>query len=150
MSFYDYLVFIHVFSAIIGVGPGFVMTYIVTKASNMTELKHAYRLRKRIHVFIMIGGALLLITGIWMGLMNTYLFHQGWYIISFILFMIVLGFGPALLAPRLKPIKEILKRYRGEEIPEKYYHLSKQLFLYERITNLILIVIIALMILKPF
>src|SRR5699024_1075296 len=94
MSFYEYLVFIHIFSAIIGVGQEFVMTYIVTKACNMTELKHVYRLRKRIHVFIMIGGALLLITGIWMGLMHTYLFHQGWYIISFILFMIVLGFVP--------------------------------------------------------
>src|SRR5699024_8784555 len=90
MSFYDILVFIHVFSAILGLGPGFVMIYIVTKAKTMTELRHAYVIRNRIHIFVMVGGTLLIVTGLWMGFLNTYLFTQGWYITSLILFLIAL------------------------------------------------------------
>src|SRR5690625_5189595 len=105
MSFYQMLVTIHIFSAILGMGPGFVMIYIVTKSSTMTELRHAYFIRNRIHVFVMIGGILLLVTGLWMWLLNTYLFQQGWYIVSIILFLISLAAGPVVLKPISTPIK---------------------------------------------
>jgi hypothetical protein len=75
MTFYRFLLLIHVFSAILGLGPGFVMIYIVTRANTMTELKHAYLIRNRLHIFVMIGGTLLIITGLWMGALNNYLFR---------------------------------------------------------------------------
>lgn len=150
MSLYQFLVIIHIISAIIGLGPGFIMTYIVTKAANMTELRHAYWLRKRIHIFVMIGGTTLMITGLWMGMINPYLFQQGWYVVSLILYLTVLGAGPTLLASKLKPIKKILADHNHEEIPAAYEQLAKELFFYERITNGILVVIIVLMVLKPF
>ncbi|HMN16981.1 MAG: DUF2269 domain-containing protein [Ignavibacteriales bacterium] len=141
---------VHIFSAILGMGPGFVMIYIVTKASNMTELRHAYFIRNRLHNFVMVGGTLLLLSGLGLGFINPYLFHAAWYIISLILFIIALAFGPILLTPRSKPIKELLKYYNGDEIPEEYYALSKKLFFYERIENLIFLIIIVLMVLKPY
>lgn len=150
MSFYDILVVIHVFSAIVGLGPGFVMIYIVTKAETMTELRHVYKIRNRIHIFVMIGGTLLLLTGLVMGLLRPYLFNQIWFISSLVLFLIALGAGPILLSPRSKPIKKILEKHKGEHIPEQYYVLSKELFFYERITNIIFFIIILLMITKPF
>lgn len=150
MSFYDILVVIHVFSAIVGLGPGFVMIYIVTKAETMTELRHVYKIRNRIHIFVMIGGTLLLLTGLVMGLLRPYLFNQIWFISSLVLFLIALGAGPILLSPRSKPIKIILEEHKGEHIPESYYALSKKLFFYERITNIIFFIIILLMITKPF
>lgn len=150
MSFYDALIFIHIFSAILGLGPGFVMIYIVTKASNMTELRHAYVIRHRIHIFVMIGGTLLLVTGLLMGLVNPYLFRTGWYMLSLILFLVALAFGPVALSPRSKPIKALLKNHLGEEIPAEYYQLSQKLFFFERIENVIFLIVIALMILKPF
>jgi len=150
MSFYNILVFIHVFSAILGLGPGFVMIYIVTKASNMTELKHAYVIRNRIHIFVMVGGTLLLMTGLLMGWIHPYLFSKGWYVLSLILFLVALAFGPVALSPRSKPIKVLLKNHQGEEIPDDYYHMAKELFFFERIENVIFMVVIALMILKPF
>jgi len=100
MSFYKILVFIHIFSAILGLGPGFIMIYVVTKARTMTELKHAFFIRNRIHIFVMVGGSLLLITGLLMGFINTYLFKQGWFIISLILFLIALAAGPLVLKPK--------------------------------------------------
>lgn len=150
MSFYDFLVIIHVFSAIVGLGPGFIMVYIVTKATTMTELRHAYMVRTRIHVFVMVGGTLLLITGLWMGALRPHLFQQIWYIASLLLFFIALAIGPIVLSPRAKPIKRMLEEVEGEQIPTRYYDLAKRLFFYERMTNIIFFLIIFLMIAKPF
>ncbi|WP_156290295.1 DUF2269 family protein [Oceanobacillus salinisoli] len=152
MTFYEFLVFIHIFSAILGMGPGLVMTFVVTnvKPTNMTELKHAFKIRNSLHILTMVGGSLLLITGIWMGFLNTYWFTQGWYITSLILFLIALAFGPLLLKPRSKPIKRLFEVYNGEDIPGEYDTLSKKLFHIEHMENIIFLIIIALMILKPF
>lgn len=150
MTFYKLLVVIHIFSAILGLGPGFIMIYVVTKSKTMTELRHAYMIRNRIHIFVMVGGTLLLVTGLLMGMLNPYLFRQGWYVISLILFLVALAFGPIALSPRSKPIKQLLKNHEGDDIPEAYYVLSKELFFYERIENVLFLIIIALMILKPF
>lgn len=150
MSFYDFLVFIHIFSAIIGLGPGFIMTYIVMKASTMTELRHAYFLRNRIHIFVMIGGISLLVTGLLMGFINTYLLKAGWYLTSLFLFLVTVAAGPLVLKPTSLPIQKIISEHEGDHIPNAYYKSAKKLFLCEHILNGIFVVIIVLMILKPF
>ena|SRR5699024_7072168 len=150
MTLYKLLVTIHVFSAILGLGPGFVMIYIVSKSKTMIELRHAYMIRNRIHIFVMVGGTLLLVTGLWMGVLNPVLFKQIWYVSSLVLFLIALAAGPVVLSPKSKPIKEILKNHEGPEVPEEYETYANALFFYERITNVIFLIIIALMVLKPF
>lgn len=148
---YKILLMIHVFSAILGMGPGFVMMHVLKKSTTISELRHAYQIRNQLHIFVMIGGTLLLVTGLIMGFMHSYLFHAGWYIVSLVLFLLALGFGPLILAPRSKPIKKFLHEYAaGEEIPDLYYSMADRLFLAERIENAIFIVIIILMVLKPF
>lgn len=150
MAVYDFLVFIHIVSAIVGVGPGFILTVVVKKPTTMTELKHAYQIRRRLHVFVMVGGLLVFVSGLWMGILQPALFKQGWYSISITLFILVLIAGPMLLAPRSKPIKELLATSTTEDIPPEYDLLAKALFFYERVTNIILFVIILLMVMKPF
>lgn len=151
MTLYYTLVVIHILSAIIGLGPGFILTFLVIKADNMTELRNGYKMRKRIHVFVMVGGSLLLLTGVAMGLLRPHLFTEGWYITSFTLYFLALAASPLLLRKEAKPINRFLAEYdEGEEIPQKYYDLSKRLYLYEHITNVFFTIIILLMILKPF
>lgn len=150
MTFYKILITIHVFSAIIGLGPGFVMIYIVTRAKTMTELRHAYYIRNRIHIFVMIGGTLLLLTGIAMGMMQPHLWETVWFTGSLVLFLIALAAGPMVLSPRAKPIKIILAEEKSDVIPPEYFGLADKLFYYERITNVIFFIIIALMVIKPF
>ena len=150
MTLYKIVVFIHIFSAIIGMGPGFILTTVVKSGNNMTELRHSYRLRNKLHIFVMVGGSLLLLTGLTMGFLNPSLFHMGWYVISLVLFLAALAIGPLVLSPRSKPVKILLAEHQGEEIPEEYWCLSKVLFRYEYLENVIFIVIIALMIVKPF
>ncbi|WP_026908653.1 DUF2269 family protein [Paucisalibacillus globulus] len=150
MSFYEILVFIHIFSAILGMGPGFMMILVVSKTSNLTELRHSYVIRNRLHIFTMVGGTLLLLSGLLMGAINPYLFQQGWYVTSLVLFLIALAFGPLLLSPRSKPIKRLLKEAEGEEIPAEYEEMAKKLFFVERLENAIFLIVIVLMIVKPF
>ncbi len=150
ITLYKILVFIHIFSAILGMGPGFILTTVVKSGKNMTELRHSYRIRHRLHIFVMIGGILLLITGLSMGFLNPSLFRMGWYVTSLNLFLAALAIGPLVLSPRSKPVKALLASHKGEEIPEEYWHLSKVLFRFEILENVIFLIIIALMILKPF
>ncbi|WP_430788873.1 DUF2269 family protein [Virgibacillus flavescens] len=150
MSLYSFLVFIHIFAAILGMGPGFVMIYILKNARNMTELRHAYSIRNLLHLFVMIGGSLLLITGLLMGTLNPVLFQAGWYLMSLLLFLTALGLGPLILSPSSKPVKDLLENHPEEEIPEMYYSVSRKLFFFERLENVIFLIVIALMILKPF
>lgn len=130
--------------------PGFILTTVVKSGKTMTELRHFYAIRHKLHIYVMIGGTLLLITGLTMGSINPFLFHMGWYVTSLILFLITLALGPLALSPRSKPIKALLNSYQEEEIPEEYFSLSKRLFRFEYLENFIFIVIITLMILKPF
>ena len=150
ITFYKVIVFIHIFSAIIGMGPGFILTTVVKTGNTMTELRHSYKIRHKLHIYVMIGGTLLLVTGLIMGFLNPSLFRMGWYIISLILFLIALASGPILLSPRSKPVKALLESHKGDEIPEEYWPLAKELFLYEYVANVIFIIIIILMIWKPF
>src|SRR5699024_4872588 len=119
MTLYDALVFIHIFSAILGMGPGMVMTAVVTlsKPATMTELRHSFKVRNSLHIFTMVGGTLLLVTGLWMGALNPFWFRQGWYIVSLVLFLVALVMGPVVLSPRSKPIKQLFVDVEGDEIP---------------------------------
>lgn len=150
MSVYDILVFVHIFSAIVGMGPGFFMVLPVKRAQTMTELLYGYVIRDRLHRFVMIGGTLLLVTGLLMGFLKAYLFSQGWFLLSLLLFLVALAFGPLVLSPRSKPIKKLLNEYEKEEIPDEYDQLATKLFFYERIINSLFLIIIVLMITKPF
>lgn len=150
MSLYEILLFIHVFSAILGLGPGFVMIYIVSQSQTMSQLRHAYEIRNRIHLFVMVGGTLLLLTGIGMGILRPFLWSKIWFSGSLLLYFIALASGPVILSPRAKPIKKLLKNYEGEDIPSHYEQLANRLFFYERLVNIIFLIIIALMITKPF
>lgn len=116
----------------------------------MPQLRHAYLIRNRLHIFVMIGGSLLLITGLAMGAINPYLFRAGWYVTALTLFLTALAFGPIVLSPKSKPIKALLKSHAGNDIPAEYFKLANKLFFYERIENVIFLVIIILMVLKPF
>src|SRR3954467_11136654 len=87
ITFYKIVVFIHIFSAILGMGPGFILTTVVKSGGNMTELRHSYRIRHKLHIFVMIGGILLLISGLSMGFINPGLFRMGWYVTSLLLFL---------------------------------------------------------------
>ncbi|MFC4386786.1 DUF2269 family protein [Gracilibacillus marinus] len=149
-TIYSILVVIHIFSAIVGIGPGFILTTIVKSAKTMEEIRHAFILKTKVHVFVMIGGILVLVTGFAMGLIRPYLFNQGWYITSMLLYFLALALGPTLLKKYSYPIKQIIQNKDRNDVPKEYFtHLNKLLKV-EYVENTLLICVIILMILKPF
>lgn len=150
MTFYKVLVFIHIFSAIVGLGPGFILTFLVNRAKTIGEARHGFMLRNRIHPIVSTGGFLLLVTGLLMGIINRALWTEWWYIISLSLYLISLLAGPLFLIRFIKPIKKIIAQYDGDELPEQYYENAKILFISEHILNIVFLIIITLMITKPF
>lgn len=149
-TLYSILVFIHIFSAIMGMGPGFILNSMPKTAKTMSELRYAYKLKNRVHIFVMVGGTLLLVTGLLMGFINPYLFSTKWYWLSLGIYLAALAMGPFVLKPISKPIKEMLKQHSGEEIPANVVLQQRKLTRYEHLINLLFIIVIALMILKPF
>jgi uncharacterized membrane protein len=149
-TLYSILVFIHIFSAIIGMGPGFTLIPIVKTAKTMAQLRQAFFIKNRLHIFIMIGGTLLLLSGLSMGAIHPYLFHMGWYVTSLILFIVALGMGPVVLSPITKPLKAQIDNYQGDDIPEDIQQSLRKMYRYEGLLNILFLIIIALMITKPF
>ncbi|MFC4401929.1 DUF2269 family protein [Gracilibacillus xinjiangensis] len=149
-SLYTWLVVIHVFSAIVGIGPGFILTTIVKSSHTIDEIRYAFALKKKIHHFAMIGGTLVLITGLLMGILRPYLFQQGWYITSMIVFFTALGLGPTLLKKYSKPIKQMLEDQTLSKVPDNYETNVQKLLKVEYVENSLLIIVILLMISKPF
>lgn len=147
---YSILVFIHIFSAILGMGPGFALIPVIKTAKNMDQLRHSFYIKNRLHIFIMVGGTLLLLTGLTMGAINHYLFRMGWYDTSLFLFLIALAMGPVVLAPKTKPMKVRISEYKGNDIPADIQASLKVMYRYESFLNLLFLIIIALMITKPF
>ncbi|SFL56471.1 Predicted integral membrane protein [Gracilibacillus orientalis] len=147
---YTWLVIIHIFSAIVGIGPGFVLTTIVKSAKSLPEIRHAFALKAKVHIYVMIGGILVLLTGLLMGAINPILFQQGWYLSSLVLYFIALSLGPTLLKKFMAPIKELIADSSLETIPAAYHENVQKLLRVEYIENTLLLIIILLMITKPF
>ena len=147
---YSTMVFIHIFSAIIGMGPGFILIPVIKTAKNMDELRHAFVIKQRLHRFIMVGGTLLFLSGLSMGAIHPYLFHMIWYVVSLVLFIIALAMGPFVLAPRTKPLKAKIAEDQGTEIPNDIQASLKEMYRYEYVLNSLFLIIIVLMITKPF
>ncbi|WP_163581558.1 DUF2269 family protein [Gracilibacillus saliphilus] len=149
-SIYTVLVVIHVFSAIVGIGPGFVLTTIVKSAKSLPEVRHAFALKAKVHIFVMIGGILVLLTGLLMGVLKPVLFQQGWYVASMILYFVALSLGPTLLKKFSTPIKALIAEPDLDSVPETYHENLQKLLRVEYIENTLLLIIILLMITKPF
>lgn len=144
------LLAIHVTSAIFGLGPGFAFIPIKQSAKTLTQLRFAYLVNRTLHIFVMVGGFLLLLTGLIMGTLQPLLFHQGWYVTSLTLFLVALAIGPLVLTPKIKPIRKLLAEAEGDAIPSEYVSLHRIVLNFEWVLNGIFTLIILLMITKPF
>ncbi|UOQ84970.1 DUF2269 family protein [Gracilibacillus salinarum] len=149
-SLYSWIVVIHIFSAIVGIGPGFILTTIVKSAKTLPEVRHAFFIKKKLHIFVMSGGMLLLVSGLLMGLLRPMLFQQGWYITSLILYFFALLLGPTALKRSSAPIKEMLADPQLTDVPDSYHVLVQRLLRIEYVENTLLLTIILLMVTKPF
>ena len=150
MSFYGILVLIHILGAICGIGASFAQPFLLNKPKTVKQAEFAHHVNHGVDKLVVIGTFTLLISGLIMGILNTHLFTQGWYIISLILFITILPVAGAIVPKKAAKQVEILKNHKGDQLPESYLTIKKQAVPFYRYTYAATVIIVILMVTKPF
>ena len=114
------------------------------------QAEFAHQVNHGVDKLVVIGTFTLLISGLIMGILNTHLFTQGWYIISLILFITILPVAGAIVPKKAAKQVEILKNHNGDQLPESYLTIKKQAVPFYRYTYAATVIIVILMVTKPF
>ena len=146
---YSLLVLIHIFSAILSVGPLFLMNRILRSAKSVNELKYAHQTVNKISGVAHVSLLILLPTGLLMGLINSSLFKMIWYDASLALFIVYGVYSHLVLDRKSKALYQNMMTYTDQQIPQQYTAKFKELVSYEWIGKMITVVIVFLMVLKP-
>lgn len=146
---YTFLVAIHIFAAIIGLGPALVFTRILKTARNMNELKNAHKIIGKLNPLSSVGFGLLATTGLLMGAMNPSLFKTVWYMSALGLFIILGIYSSFTIERKMKTMLNISEAHVGENIPQEYIELLNKKATHDWVQNGLLITIFILMVFKP-
>ncbi|MDQ0273750.1 DUF2269 family protein [Cytobacillus purgationiresistens] len=147
---YIFLVGIHIFAAIIGLGPALVFNRILRTAENMNELKSAHKIIGKLNPLSSIGFGLLVITGLLMGAMNPSLFTTVWYMSALGLFIILGIYSSFTVERKMKSMLNIAEAHGGINIPQEYIELLNKKAPYDWVQNALLLTIFILMVFKPW
>ena len=137
MSFYGILVLLHVIGAVCGIGAQFAQPFLFNRVKTAKQAEFAHHVNHGIDKLTM-------------GAMNTYLFTQGWYLISLILFVTILPVAGGIVPKKAAKQIEILNNHKGDDLPESYLSLKKQVVPFNRYTYIASVIIVILMVTKPF
>ncbi|MGG3467032.1 DUF2269 family protein [Neobacillus pocheonensis] len=149
----EWLVLLHVISAVVGLGPAYAFPMILKKEKSLVEVKRMADLVTRLEILPKIFGMLTLLSGlmlVWLGNYGT--FFTLWIIAALILFIlaevVIIGF----LTPAAKNLSATLDHLteQGEiETNEKTLGLLAKVRNYHITSCVLVLVIIALMVVKP-
>lgn len=150
MSFYGIIVFIHIIAAVCGLGATFALPVLMSRPKTVSHALFAFTVNTGIEKLAKIGSLTLLATGLALGALNPGLFSQIWYIASIIIYIAVQPVVAVMLPRKLAEQKQILENHKGDELPESYHLINKKMAPYNNFTYAAAVVLIALMVLKPF
>lgn len=149
----DWLVLLHVISAVVGLGPAYAFPLILRKEKSLEEVRRMADLVTRLEILPKIFGGLTLLTGIllvWLGNYGT--FFTLWIVAALILFIlaevVIIGF----LTPAAKKLALTLTQLTEQGESETNLislDLLSKVRNYHITSCVIVLVIIALMVLKP-
>jgi uncharacterized membrane protein len=150
MTFYGVLVVLHVLSSIIGLGASFAMPVVTKFAKTASQAKYALELNAKIEILPKIGSLTLLITGLLLGFLETSLFTEIWYITSLIVYVLAQVLVIGIIPKKQRQMAEILAVHDGDELPDAYLTVDKEMDFNVYILNSLAVIIIILMVVKPF
>lgn len=147
---YTLLLVFHILSAILGVGPVFLFNKILKRAETVEQLRYAHHIVEKLNRNANYSFGIILVTGLLMGWMNPYLFRTEWYIASLILFFISGLYAIFAVEPLLKQMQGITSNQSvSSKISTEYKMLFQRKQSRDMVANLIAVVIILLMVIKP-
>jgi hypothetical protein len=146
---YQIIVTIHVFAAIIGIGPTFVFPVITNFAKNNDQLKWSYQITNVASKFPKVGGITLIVTGLIMGWIVPSWFEQFWFDASIGLFIIIEIIVIGIIPKKMKGLVGYVFSQQSGEISEEYKQMVKKVVPFHSAVHILTILIIILMVVKP-
>jgi uncharacterized membrane protein len=130
----------------------FMVPVIRRSARTVGQLRFAFDVTNKLAILPKIGGAVLIITGVWLMIITKMGLSQMWLNISILLSLLMVATIEGLIGPRMKKIMEIvsISQSKGDEVPSELRQLMKKIVPIETVSQLLMIAISVLMILKPF
>ncbi|WP_243300036.1 DUF2269 family protein [Bacillus litorisediminis] len=152
MGLFGLLLVLHILASISIIGPAFVMPIIRRSARTVGQLRFAFGITTKLAIIPKIGGAVLIITGVWLMIITKMGLSQMWLNVSFLLSLLMVVMIDGLIEPRMKKIIKIVSESQdqGNEIPVEFGLLMKKIVPIETAAQLLMIAILVLMVVKPF
>ncbi|MFS0726400.1 DUF2269 family protein [Paenibacillus sp. 1P07SE] len=142
----------HILASISVIGPTFVVPVIRRSARTAGQLRFALDVTQKLALLPRVGGAVLIITGVWLMIISQLGLSQMWLNLSLLLSLLMVAAIDGLIEPRMKQIKQLasIQQGAGDEIPDELGRLMRKLVPVETVSQLLMLVILVLMVLKPF
>lgn len=146
------LLVLHISASIAIIGPAFVMPIIRRSARTVGQLQLTFGITTKLAVMPKIGGAVLILTGVWLMIITKMGLSQMWLNVSILLSLLMVVMIDGLIEPRMKKIIKIISESQDQdnEIPTEFGLLIKKIVPIETTAQLLMIAILALMVVKPF
>jgi uncharacterized membrane protein len=152
ISLFGWILILHILAAIAVIGPAFVVPVIRRSARTADQFRFAFEVTNKLAILPKIGGAVLIITGVWLMIISKMGLSQMWLNISILLSLLMVATIDGLIGPRIKKIMQIvsISQGKGDEVPAELSRLMKKIVPIELASQLLMIAITVLMVLKPF
>jgi uncharacterized membrane protein len=152
VSLFGWILVLHILASIAVIGPALVVPVIRRSARTVGQLRFAFDVTNKLAILPKIGGAVLIITGVWLMIITKMGLSQMWLNISILLSLLMVATIEGLIGPRMKKIMEFvsISQSKGDEVPSELGRLMKKIVPIETASQLLMIAITVLMILKPF
>ncbi|MGE7826730.1 DUF2269 family protein [Paenibacillus sp. NPDC093718] len=152
MSLFGLLLVLHILASIAIIGPAFVLPIIRRSARTVGQLHFTFSITTKLAIMPKIGGAVLILTGVWLMIITKMGLTQTWLNVSILLSLLMVVMIDGWIEPRMKKIIKIISESqdRGNEIPAEFGRLIKKIVPIETAAQLLMIAILVLMVVKPF
>lgn len=152
MGLFGLLLVLHILASIAIIGPAFVMPIIRRCARTVGQLHFAFGITTKLAIMPKIGGAVLILTGVWLMIITKMGLSQMWLNVSILLSLLMVVLIDGWIEPRMKKIIKIISESQdqGNEIPAEFGLLIKKIAPIETAAQLLMIAILVLMVVKPF
>jgi uncharacterized membrane protein len=149
---FELLLVLHIMASIAIIGPAFIIPIIRRSARTVGQLRFAFGITNKLAIIPKIGGAVLIITGVWLMIITKMGLSQMWLNVSILLLLLMVVMIDGLIEPSIKKIVTIVfeSQDQNNEIPSEFGMLMKKIVLIETAAQLLMIAILVLMVVKPF
>ncbi|SFD74460.1 Predicted integral membrane protein [Paenibacillus catalpae] len=152
IGLFGWLLVLHILASIAVIGPAIVVPFFRRSARTAGQLRFAFNVTNKLAILPKIGGTVLIITGVWLMIITNMGLSQMWLNISILLSLLMVATIEGLIGPRMKKIMGIvsMNQSQGDELPAELGRLMKKIIPIETASQLLMIAITVLMVLKPF